>query len=175
VIRADKVKFVADLNEQFAKSPHAVLATFRGLKVNQVNELRAKVGEAGGRYRVIKNRLAKRAAEGTGFAGLTEHLSGPCAIAMHESDPVALAKALSEFVKDNPQVELIAGLIDSEQVLDAAGVKQLSSLPALPELQAQLLALIQTPATTLVRLIQTPATQLGRVLDARREALEGGS
>jgi large subunit ribosomal protein L10 len=80
---------------------------------------------------------------------------------------------LSEFAKENPQVELRAGVVDAAELLDTAGVKTLASLPGLPELRAQLLALIQTPATTLVRLLSTPGSQLARVIDARREA-EGG-
>ena len=83
------------MGEAFAKTPHIVLATFSGLKVNQVNELRTKVRDVGGRYSVIKNRLAKRAAPGTPMEMLADRLTGPCALATHETDPVALAKVLS--------------------------------------------------------------------------------
>ena len=171
MIRADKVKLVEEMNTAFAATPHFVLTRFSGLTVNQVNDLRGKISGAGGTYRVIKNRLAKRAAEGTAVAALRDQFEGPCALLAHESDPVVLAKVLSEFIKDNPQIEMHAGVIDGTQVLDTAGLKQLSTLPGLPELRAQLLAMIQTPATTLVRLIGTPGTQIARVLDARREAM----
>ena len=171
--RADKIATVEELNRTFSDTPHLILASFRGLSVNQANDLRARVRASGGRYRVIKNRLAKIAAAETPVQNLAESLGGPCAIASHDSDPIALAKALSDFSKDNPQLELVAGLIDAKEQLDARGVEQLASMPSLPELRAQLLSLIQTPATTLVRLIQTPGEQLARVLDARREALGG--
>ena len=173
--REEKVAAVERLNETLTSVPHIILTSFRGLTVNQANDLRGRVREAGGRYTVIKNRLAKRAAVGTPMEPLNEHLTGPCAMALHDNDPVALAKALSAFIKENPQLEVVAGVIDAKDVLDVAAVKQLASLPGLPELRAQLLAMIQTPATTLVRLLSTPGSQLARVVDARREKQEGES
>ena len=172
--RADKNETVEQLHHKFATMPHMLLATFRGLTVNQANDLRRKIGDTGGEYRVIKNRLAKRAAAGTALEGLSEHFSGPCAIAAHEHDPIALAKTLADFAKDNPQLEILAGVVDSKDLVDAAGVQALSALPGLPQLRAQLLALVNTPATTLLRLVNTPATQLARVVDAHREKLESG-
>jgi len=174
VNRAEKTAFVEQLNQKLGASPHVILAGFRGLSVNQANELRRRIEQVGGSYQVIKNRLAKLAVQGTASEPLSAHFEGPCALATHESDPVALAKALADFAKDNAQLELQAGLVDAKDVIDAAGVKQLASLPGLPELRAQLLALIQTPATTLVRLINTPGSQIARVIDARREE-QGGA
>ena len=173
MIRADKVELVKTLNEAFQATPHVILASFKGLSVNQEGELRRRVREAGGSYSVIRNRLAKRAAAGTAVEKLADQLSGPCALAAHATDPVILAKVLSEFAKENPQVEVRAGVVDAIELLDTAGVKTLASLPGLPELRAQLLALILTPATTLVRLLSTPGSQLARVIDARCEA-QGG-
>jgi large subunit ribosomal protein L10 len=172
VNRAEKIAVVEELNLAFRQTPHIVLAGFRGLTVNQANELRRRVTEAGGRYKVIKNRLAKRAAADTPAQDLAKHFEGPCAVATHETDPVALAKALADFVKGNPELELRAGLVEGRELLEAEDVKRLSALPGLTGLRAQLLALIQTPATTLVRLIGTPGTRLARVLDVRREKLE---
>ncbi len=162
------------MNQEFARVPHVILAAFRGLSVNQAGELRDRIREAGGRYRVIKNRLARRAAAGTPAEPLAERFSGPCGMASHDSDPVSLARALSGFAKKNPEIELLGGLIDSRDLLDAAQIEHLASLPSLDELRAQLLALISTPATTLVRLLSTPGTQLARVLDARGEQAGGG-
>lgn len=172
--RQQKVAHIESLSRTFAEHPHVILAGFNGLTVTQAVELRRRVREAGGSYRVIKNRLAKRAAQGTAMEPLAAELTGPRSIAYHKDDPVALAKALADFAKDNPQLELLAGLLDSREVLDAAGVKALAALPGLNELRAQLLALIQTPATQLVRLLGTPGTQLARVIDGRRKQLEGG-
>ena len=105
---------------------------------------------------------------------MADQLIGPCALATHETDPVGLAKVLTEFAKKNPQIEVFAGIVDAHQTIDAGGVKQLSELPTLPELRAQMLALFNTPATTLVRLLSTPGAQMARVIDARREDLAGG-
>jgi large subunit ribosomal protein L10 len=149
-----------------------ILTSFRGLSVNQATELRSRIRRAGGRIQVVKNRLAKRAAIGTPVEILVDKFSGPCALATHESDPVALAKTLADFSKQNPQIELLAGMIDAKELLDKDGVKYLASLPGLVELRAMLLSVIETPATQLVRLLSTPATELARVVDARREQQE---
>lgn len=169
--RAEKAENVEQIKEALQQYPHVILASFRGLSVNQANELRRKIDGSGGRYRVVKNRLAKRAAAGTPAEPLTAVFNGPCAVATHESDPISLAKALTEFAKDNPQLELLAGIVDARELLDAAGVKRLAKMPGLNELRAQLLALIQTPASSLVRLVGTPGGQIARVVDARREGL----
>jgi len=174
MLRADKIKVVENLARNFASTPHVFLASFSGLSVNQSNELRRKVRDAGGTFRVIKNRLAKRAAAGTGVERLAGRLQGPCAVAAHESDPVGLAKVLADFSKGNPELQVMAAVVDAHQVVDESGVKQLASLPGLPELRAQLLSVILAPATRLVRLLNTPGGQLARVLDARRESLGGG-
>jgi len=172
VNRTEKIAAVEQLNEMLQASPHVILTSFQGLNVNQANELRSKIRSAGGRFTVIKNRLAKRAAGGTTAEPLIAQLEGPCALATHDSDPVVLAKTLAAFSKTNPELKLLAGVIDAKDVLELAGVKQLAALPGLNELRAQLLSLIQMPATTLVRLLGTPATQISRALDARKDKLE---
>jgi large subunit ribosomal protein L10 len=86
---------------------------------------------------------------------------------------VALAKVLVDFAKDHPALSLKGGLVSGTDVLDAAGVKALSTMPGLPELRAKLLGLLQAPATQLVRLLGTPATQTVRVLKAHQDKLEG--
>ena len=172
--RAEKTENIERMHGSFERSPHVVLTTFNRLTVNQANDLRRRIRGAGGSYHVIKNRLARRAAAGTGAEGLAARFRGPCGVALHESDPIALAKVLSDFAKDNPQVELLAGLDDARDVIDGAGVQRLAALPGLNELRAQLLALILTPATTLVRLLNTPGSQLARALGQRSEKLGDG-
>lgn len=175
MIRADKVTAVERMSELFASAPHVILANFSGLRVNQANELRSRVRDIGGRLTVVKNRLARRAAAGTAVGHLAEHLTGPCVLATHESDPVALAKALSDFSKDNPELKVLAAVIDGRDVMAGEGVKRLAALPGLLQLRALLLAVVQAPAGQLVRLLSTPGAQLARVLDARREQLERGA
>ena len=86
--REQKAAFVEELSQRLQAMPHVLMSSFRGLTVNQSNELRRKIRAAGGQYSVIKNRLAKLAAAGTPAEGLTEQINGPCAVATHESDPV---------------------------------------------------------------------------------------
>ena len=173
--RADKDALIEALNKSFTENPHIILASLSGLSANQTNALRRQIDGSGGSIRVIRNRLAKRAAAGTPAEALIEKFEGPTALLVHQDDPVGLAKVLAGFAKDNPQLEVKAGLLDAREPLDADAVMQLSKMPALPELRAQMLALFQTPATTLVRLLGTPGTQLARVIDAYREKQgEGG-
>lgn len=170
--RATKNEFIRDLNAAFEENPHLIMARNSGLTVNDARELRREIRKAGGRFKVIKNRLAKRAAEGTGAAHLVDHFTGPIAIAMHGSDPVVLAKLLKDFVKEHPKLELVAGVVDGKEVVDAKGVEHLATLPGLQELRAQLAALINTPATQIVRMLGTPGEQTARVIGARRDQLE---
>ena len=175
MLRSEKINQIEQLTETFGSNPHIFLTRFSGLTANQSDQLRAKIRAVGGSYRIIKNRLAKRAAVGTCMEQVAGQFSGPVAIAFHQDDPVALAKALIDFAGDNPNLEVFSGIIDSSQVVDADGVKKLSKLPGLPELRARILAMINTPATMLVRLLGTPGTQIARVVDANREKQESGS
>ena len=167
--RATKDVLIESLNKQFSEDPHVIVASFSGLTANQANGLRRKVDETGGKIGVIRNRLAKRAAVGTPIEPLVSEFEGPCVLLSHGDDPVGLAKSLTDFIKENPQIELKAGLIDAKEQLDSSGLTALSKMPGLQELRAQMLALFQTPATTLVRLLGTPGTQLARVIDANRK------
>jgi len=169
VNRAEKTAAIERMNKTMTECPHVILTAFSGLTSNQANELRVKVRDAGGSISVIKNRLAKLASAGTPVEQMQEHLAGPCALATHPDDAVSLAKALSEFAKENPALKVVAGVIEGKDLVDEAGVKYLSSLPGLPELRAQLLSLIQTPASSLVRLLNTPGGQIARVIDAKAQ------
>jgi len=170
--RAEKTAALESASESFRHTPHVLVTDFRGLSANQSSELRRRIRAAGGTFTVVKNRLAKKAAEGTALDPLRPMFVGPCGLAAHRSDPVALAKVLTEFAKDNPQLRVTTALVDGKDILDPQAVKALSTLPGLPELRAQLLALVNTPATMLARLLATPGQQTARVLDARREKLE---
>jgi large subunit ribosomal protein L10 len=175
VNRTEKTSVVETLQERFRTTPHVILADYKGMTAGQATDLRRKIRVVGGTYMVLKNRLARRGSEGTSVAKIADRLKGTCGLAAHPTDPVALAKVVSDFAKDNPQLKLIACVVDAKDVYGAEGVKQLASLPGRQELRATLLALINTPATQLVRLINTPAGQVARAIDARREKLEGGA
>jgi len=94
-------------------------------------------------------------------------------VAYTGQDPVALAKVLVDFAKDNPNLVFKAGIVSGNQLLDTAGVKALSTMPSLPELRSKLLGLMKAPASQLVRLLNAPASQLARVLKAQQDKLEG--
>src|SRR6185503_1529952 len=99
---------------------------------------------------------------------------GTTGVAYTGADPVALAKVLVDFAKDHPQLVFKGGVVGGSQILDAEGVKALSTMPGLPELRSRLLGLLMAPAGQLVRLLNTPASQMARVLKAHQEKMEGG-
>jgi large subunit ribosomal protein L10 len=171
--RNEKQQMVDELHRELEASPHAVLVDFRGLTVPAATEFRRRVRASGSRYRVVKNSLALRAAKGTALERLQSHLEGTTGIAYTGDDPVALAKVLVDFAKDNPALALKGGVVAGSQVLDAEGVKALSAMPGLAELRAQLLGLLAEPAARLVRLLATPGTDLARVIKAHADKLEG--
>jgi large subunit ribosomal protein L10 len=171
--RPQKETFVEGLRADFAKSQHAILVDFRGITVPAVTEFRRKIRQSGGSYKVIKNTLAVRALVGTPLEGLKDSFVKTTAIAYCDTDPVALAKVVVDFSKDHPQIVVKSGVVSGSQMLDANGVKALSAMPGLPELRAQLLGLLQAPASKLVRLLNTPAQQMVRVLKAHEEKETG--
>jgi large subunit ribosomal protein L10 len=151
-----------------------VLLDFKGLSVPAATEFRRKMRASGSRYRVVKNSLALRAAKGTALEKLEAKLEGTTGIAYSGDDPVALAKVLVDFAKEHPALSVKGGVVAGSQLLDAEGVKALSTMPGLPELRAKLLGLLMGPAQQLVSLLNEPATQTVRVLKAHGDKLEGG-
>jgi len=171
--RTEKQTLIDNLHDEFGRSPHAILVDFRGLSVPAVTEFRRKVRQAGSRYRVVKNSLALRALKNTPLEPLAAKFENATGVAYTGADPVAMAKALMDFAKDHPNLVVKAGLVSGSQMLDADGVKALSSMPSLPELRAKLLGLLNAPASQLVRLLSTPAGQLARVLKAHQDKEAG--
>jgi len=171
--RTEKQALIDDLHTEFGRSPHAILVDFRGLSVPAVTEFRKKVRQAGSRYRVVKNTLALRALKDTPLEKLGPQFDQTTGVAYTVTDPVALAKVLVDFAKEHPALSVKGGLVSGSQVLDAEGVKALSTLPSLPDLRARLLGLLSAPAQKLVRLCSAPATKLVRVLEARRQKEAG--
>jgi len=171
--RQEKQVLIDDLREQFGQSAHAIVVDFKGLSVPAVTEFRRKVRQAGSSYRVVKNTLALRALKDTPLESLAPQFDGTTGVAYTGQDPVALAKVLVDFAKDNPSLVVKAGLVSGGQILDANGVKALSTMPSLNELRGKLVGLLQSPASRLVRLLGMPPTQTVRVLKARAE--KGGA
>ncbi|MCL5045223.1 MAG: 50S ribosomal protein L10 [Actinobacteria bacterium] len=171
VIRPEKEMAVGELTEKFRNSKAAVLTNYRGLNVAQATKLRKKLREAGVEYRVVKNTLARIAAHQLGLTGLDGFLEGPTAIAFGAQDPVAPAKALSDFAKDNKQLEIKAGLLEGK-VIDPTGVKALADLPSREVLLAMVLGGMQAPMYGLVTVLNGPLRQFAYVLEAVRKQRE---
>jgi large subunit ribosomal protein L10 len=170
--RTEKQAFVASLGTVFAETSMVVVTQNKGLTVAEVTDLRRRMRAAGATFKVAKNRLANLALDGTRFDGIKPMLKGPTALAW-STDPVAVAKAAVEFAKTNEKFVLIGGALGT-QTLDASGVKALAELPSLETLRAQLLGLIQTPATRVAGILQAPAGQLARVFGAYAKRDEAG-
>lgn len=162
--RTEKREFVASLATVFAETSFVLVAQNKGLTVADVSELRRRMRAAGATYKVAKNRLATLALEGTRFDGVKPLLKGPTALAW-STDPVAVAKTAVEFAKTNDKFVVLGGALGT-QMLDATGVKALAELPSLETLRAQLVGLIQTPATRIAGVLQAPGGQVARVLSA---------
>lgn len=162
--RSEKREFVESLAATFAETSFVLVARNDGLTVAAVSELRRKMRAAGASYKVAKNRLATRALEGTRFQGVSPLLKGPTALAW-STDPVAVAKTAVEFAKTNDKFVVLGGALGT-QTLNADGVKALAELPSLETLRAQLVGLIQTPATRIAGVLQAPGGQVARVLAA---------
>src|SRR4029079_9839968 len=147
VDRAQKQQLTASLRENLADTVCVVVTHQTGLSVAEVTLLRQQMRAAGARYRVTKNRLVKRALEGTRFEGLTPLFSGPTAIAFSQ-DPVAAARAAVAYANRNTKLTIVGGGL-SGQLLDEAAVKALATLPSLDELRGKIIGLINAPATKL--------------------------
>ena len=153
VIRPEKVAMIAELNKTLKESKGMVLVDFRGIKVAQDTKLRRKMREAGVDYSVIKNNMASIAAKEAGIEGLDNYLKGPLAMVSSAKDPVAPAKLISEFMKENRVMEIKGGLVEGK-VINAEAVKALASLPSREVLLARLLGSMQSPITGLVKVLQ---------------------
>ena len=165
--RTQKSETVAELNRTFTETSVVIVTRNLGLTVAQSTDLRTKMREAGARYKVAKNRLARIAIEGTSYTGISELLTGPTALST-SPDPVAPAKVIVEFAKANDKLEIVGGAM-GDTLLDVDGVKALATLPSLDELRAKIVGLIVAPATKLATITQAPAAQLARVLSAYAE------
>lgn len=165
--RSQKAESVAELNRTFSEVGVVVITRNLGLTVKQSTDLRNKMRDAGATYKVAKNRLAKIALEGTDYAGISDLLTGPTALAT-SPDPVAAAKVIVEFAKGTDKIEILGGGMGTT-VLDAEGVKALATMPSLDELRAKIIGLVQAPAQKLASVTQAPASQLARVFKAYSE------
>jgi large subunit ribosomal protein L10 len=162
--RVQKKELVGTLHQTFAETSVVIVTRNLGLTVSQAGELRKRMRTAGASFKVTKNRLTRLALDGTTYSGLGDLLKGPCAITT-SSDPVAAAKVIATFAKENDKLEIVGGAMGAT-LLDVKGVKTLAELPSLDELRAKIIGLVQAPATKLAQLSTAPAAKLARVFGA---------
>ena len=170
--KEQKAEQVELLTEKLKKAKVAVLTDYRGLKVSQIQELRGKLRTGGVEYRVVKNTLARRAADAAGYKDLESQLKGPVAIAFGNDDLSLPPRLINEFVRTTRlKLEVVGGLVEG-RVFNRDQIKQLADLPSREVLLAQLLGTLQSPVGQLVGIMQTPLQQLLGVLDAYKSKLE---
>ena len=162
--RAEKTELVASLNRVFKTTGVIVVAHNKGLTVNQVNDLRNKMSQAGATVKVAKNRLAKLALDGTDASGIKGLFTGPTMVA-YAADPVAAPKVAAAFAKTNEKFVVLGGAL-GKIVMDAAAVKVLAELPSLDQLRGKIIGLLQAPATRIAGVLAAPGGQIARVINA---------
>jgi len=164
----DKQALVAEVAEVAARAQSVVAAQYRGLTVGQMTELRAKARRQGVYMRVVKNTLARRALAGTSFESVGPKLKGPLVLAFSKDDPGAAARVVKDFAKANEK--LVATLVSvGGQVLSAAELERVASLPTREQALSMLLGVLKAPIVKLVRTLAEPPAKLARTLAAIRD------
>ena len=167
----EKQKIAEDLHERFSKSAIVVVTDYKGLDVSAMNDLRRKLREEDIEFQVAKNTLLMRAAKDTEVALIQDYFKGPSAVAFSYKDPVAPAKILAQFAKDNKKLEIKGGVL-KDKVLDVNAIKALAKLPSREVLLGQLLSVINEVPSSFVRTIAEIPRSLLNVLTAIRDQKE---
>lgn len=169
--KTSKEQLVAELTEKMGAAKAAFLTDYRGIDVEAANALRGELHKVKVEYRVVKNTFLKLAIKGTDNECLSEYLSGPTSLTIAQEDPVAPAKALSDFAKANKDFELKCGVLDGK-LLSVEDIKALADLPSREVLLAKVLGSISAPATNFVGVLAAMPRSLVQVLGAIKEQKE---
>ena len=171
ITRAEKEEMVAVIKEKLARAQSVVLADYRGITVKEFTGLRALTREADVELVVVKNTLAKIAAEQTGVEGAGEYLTGPTVWAFSMGDPAAGPKILKEFARTHPMMVVKGGIMENK-AFGPAMANALADLPSREALLGQVAGMLQTPIVSLVRVLQGPIHKLGYALEDYRKTME---
>jgi large subunit ribosomal protein L10 len=171
--KAEKAQVIDELEEEFAKCNVGILIDYRGLPTPEMNTLRRKLQESGNKYRVVKNTLARFAADKTGKKELVGSLKGPMAIAFGYSDISGTARVLTDYIRDSKVTLNITGGFLGNRLLTAADVETLATLPSREVLLARVLGQMNAPITTLASALASPIRGFVTVLQGRIKQMEG--
>ncbi len=172
--RTQKEQMINELHSKMSAATIAIIAEYKGLDVATATDIRKKCRENSVEYKVVKNTLAKRAAQGTSVEKIADSFKGPVVLVLGQ-DPVTPAKVLTEFAKGKEEKFQLKVAVVEGQAIDAKGIENLAKMPGIQELRGMLAGMLNAPASKLARLIGTPGSQLARAVDARREQLEKAS
>jgi len=172
--RSEKQQDLDNLKTELAKVSTVILTTFQGITVENDTKLRRAVQAAGGKYKVVKNTLAERAGVGTSAEGLLKNLTGTNSIAYTNTDPVALAKALTKVAKDVPAFQFKSGVVEG-RVVSIAEIQQLASLPSKEELISKIMFLLNAPAQRIAMALNALPRNLAVTVNEAIKASKFGS
>jgi len=178
ITRERKEELVAQYVELLKNSNGFAVIASAGMEVQKVQELRKKIYEAGGKYVVAKNTLLRIALEQAGWSVPTAALEGPTAVAIAVDNFPGLAKAVLDYVKEGDnatKMQVKGGVMGGNEILNAAGVETASTLPTLPELQAQIIGLIIAPAQSIVNILNSAESGVVNVLQAWMDENNGAA
>jgi large subunit ribosomal protein L10 len=172
--KQDKTAVVEKLTASFGRAKIALVSEYRGMTAGESTELRRRLRAIRGEMRVAKNTLVRRAIKGTGYEALEQNLGGQVGVIVSYEDPVELAKTVTGLRELGDKLKLRGGVLDGKAITPEE-IQALATMPPREVVMAQLLGLLQAPATRLVRLLNEPGSALARVIDAIGKKNGGGA